>query len=156
MEWFFRSVPKSFRGVSLGNSSLPHLALLGLLWLTPNQAAARSIFLNGADVSGVRNQSMNDVSVHIDELGNVMISAPQYKVHDRSRYHPINKQKKPAHQADAIFPNARGTVQALPSHPEKGAVAEVNVELPAGEVPQKSLKEETKAKTAKASADPKQ
>jgi hypothetical protein len=156
MEWFYRAVSKKCRSVSTGNFQVFHIALLAMLLLNPCEAAARSIFLNGADVSGVRNQSMNDVSVHIDDLGNVMISAPQYKIHDRSRYHPINKQNKPTHQTSAISADAHGTVHALPSHPEKGAVAEVNVEVPAGEVPPKALKAETNDKTAKTPADLKQ
>lgn len=48
--------------------------------VAPTQALARSVFLNGVDISNVRNQTFKDASVSIDKDGNVRIEAPGYKV----------------------------------------------------------------------------
>ncbi|MCP4600538.1 MAG: hypothetical protein GY847_08405 [Proteobacteria bacterium] len=41
---------------------------------------ARSVFLNGVNVSAVRNQTFEKASVTIDKKGNIYIDAPQYKI----------------------------------------------------------------------------
>jgi len=43
-------------------------------------AAPPKIFLNGVDITGVKNQQFEDADVKIDSEGNVLINAPQYKV----------------------------------------------------------------------------
>ena len=48
--------------------------------IAPVQAFARSVFLNGVDISNVRNQTFKDATVSIDKDGNVRIEAPGYKV----------------------------------------------------------------------------
>jgi len=44
------------------------------------QALARSVFLNGANIDSVRNQTLKKVDLFIDSEGNVHIEAPEYKV----------------------------------------------------------------------------
>jgi len=43
-------------------------------------ASARSVYLNGFDISDVRNQSFDKAKVTIDKDGNIRIDAPQYDV----------------------------------------------------------------------------
>lgn len=43
-------------------------------------AAARSIYLNGVDISSVRGQTFKDVTVLVDEKGDVHLSSDRYKV----------------------------------------------------------------------------
>ncbi len=44
------------------------------------EAHARSVFLNGVDISAVRNQTFKKTTVHIDNKGNIRIDAPGYNV----------------------------------------------------------------------------
>ncbi len=58
---------------------LPILLAAGL-WLGPGQAAAVAVFINGENVTGVRNVSLVNARVRIDERGNVHVEAPGYTV----------------------------------------------------------------------------
>ncbi len=64
------------------------LLMIGLSHAAP--ASARSVFLNGTDVSSSRNQRLNNVAVTIDENGNLFIEAPQYRVHEENTYMPLS------------------------------------------------------------------
>ncbi len=44
-------------------------------------AWASSVYLNGVDISGAMNQDLKGVDVHINNMGNVFLSAPKYYVH---------------------------------------------------------------------------
>lgn len=48
--------------------------------LVAGGVSARSIYLNGVDISGVRGQTFEKAEVTIDKDGNVRIDAPQYDV----------------------------------------------------------------------------
>lgn len=50
---------------------------------------ARMIYLNGKNISSVRDQQLDGVSVRIDANGNVHISAPQYEVQESMHYRPL-------------------------------------------------------------------
>jgi hypothetical protein len=50
---------------------------------------ARMIYLNGKNISSVREQQLEGVSVRIDASGNVHISAPHYEVQESSQYRPL-------------------------------------------------------------------
>lgn len=52
---------------------------------------SRSLFLNGIDISSARNQEMKNVTIRIDESGNLFIEAPQYNVREESEYLPVTK-----------------------------------------------------------------
>lgn len=43
-------------------------------------AMARSVFLNGVDISGLTKQTFKNATVHIDENGDIHLDAPGYKV----------------------------------------------------------------------------
>lgn len=51
----------------------------------------RSIFLNGVDISSARNKDLKNVDIHIDESGNLFISAPHYQVIEEDAYVPLSK-----------------------------------------------------------------
>lgn len=79
-------------------------------------ALARSVFLNGTDVSSSRNQRLSNVAVTIDENGNVFIEAPHYRVNEESTYMPLSSWVKgvniPEHKSGPDL-HAKG----LPSAP---------------------------------------
>jgi hypothetical protein len=43
-------------------------------------AMAKKVFLNGVDITGLKNQTFKNATVHIDEKGDIHLSAPGYKV----------------------------------------------------------------------------
>lgn len=66
---------------------------------------ARMVYLNGRNISTVREQQLDGVSVRIDAHGNLHISAPHYEVQDSTHYRPllprdIPRVSKPAPQVD--------------------------------------------------------
>ncbi len=103
------------------NSFASTVVMLSLALLVSGQSKApalsgRSLFLNGTDISSARNQLLKNVTLRIDEEGNVFIEAPHYNVREESEYLPISKwagSKHPAHNA---------TVRALP-HPQTAGTA---------------------------------
>jgi hypothetical protein len=50
---------------------------------------ARMIYLNGRNISSVRDQQLEGVNVRIDAHGNVYISAPHYEVQESTHYRPL-------------------------------------------------------------------
>ena len=52
---------------------------------------ARTIFLNGVDISAAKSQDLKNVTVHIDERGDVYISAPHYQVNEENTFMPLSK-----------------------------------------------------------------
>lgn len=69
---------------------------------------ARIIYLNGNNVSSVRNQTLENVTIRIDENGNVHITAPQYEVATDSSYHPLLPSELPR------FPKHRIEIEGMP------------------------------------------
>jgi len=63
------------------NVKRPVVALVcaALIAVAP-AAMARKVFLNGVDITGVKNQTFKNATVHIDENGDIHLSAPGYKV----------------------------------------------------------------------------
>ena len=59
--------------------AFPTLMVLLLAGLLPAVAAA-DVYLNGVDITGVRNQTFENATVRIDAQGNVHIDAPGYAV----------------------------------------------------------------------------
>jgi len=53
-------------------------------------AVARSIYLNGIDISSSRNQTLKKVNLRIDENGNLYIEAPHYQVDEQQSYTPLS------------------------------------------------------------------
>lgn len=88
-----------------------YIALLALLTLS-ELAEARSVYLNGVDISGAINQELSNVDIHINEKGDLFISAPHYEVHEEGPFLPMKgNQKKTLRQMEHKPP------QELPSKP---------------------------------------
>ncbi len=70
---------------------------------------ARSIFVNGHDVSSVRSQELKNVNIRIDAQGNVFIDAPQYDVLEQDKYLPLSQYqqnvRKAKHQPKSSLPS---------------------------------------------------
>ncbi len=52
----------------------------------------RSVYVNGIDISSVRNQSLTHVDVKIDGNGDLYIVAPQYEVQQENTFVPLGQQ----------------------------------------------------------------
>lgn len=53
--------------------------------------AAPNVYFNGVDITGVANQSFSNVSVQLDAMGNVIITAPQYHLMNFEKSHQANQ-----------------------------------------------------------------
>lgn len=105
---------------------------------------ARMIYLNGKNISSVRDQQLDGVSVRIDANGNVHISAPHYEVQESMHYRPllpsdIPKVAKPRVGRDAPLLQGRYSKPASkPVDSVSGAVPPIEAEdpeSPADDVP---------------------
>lgn len=65
-------------------------ALLGLT----STLSARSIYLNGVDISSAQNQELKSVNITINENGDIFIIAPHYHVNEEDTYMPLSSLKK--------------------------------------------------------------
>lgn len=73
------------------------------LILIYSKAHSKSIFLNGTDISSVRNHHLKKVDLFIDPKGNIIIQAPHYQVHLIDQYTPL--------QHPLVVPSATPTHQ---------------------------------------------
>jgi hypothetical protein len=55
-------------------------ALVAGSWIAPGAASAADVFINGENVTGIRNVTLASARVRIDEQGNVHVDAPGYTV----------------------------------------------------------------------------
>ena len=70
----------------------PIMALLVsmVLWLwLADVSWARNIFLNGVDISSTRGQLLENVTIQIDDKGDLFINAPNYVVQEEENYVPL-------------------------------------------------------------------
>ena len=73
-------------------------------------ASAKSVYLNGKDISSARRQALKRVDVRIDEVGNVFIEGPQYQVMEEKTYSPLQSKpelpvSKPEHRPPGQLPD---------------------------------------------------
>lgn len=54
-----------------------------------NNYTSKMIYLNGMNISSVKNQELEQVDIKIDNYGNIYITAPQYDVSIENSYHPL-------------------------------------------------------------------
>jgi hypothetical protein len=71
--------------------------------------AGRIIYLNGVNITSVRNQELENVNIHIDNNGNIYIEAPQYEVGTEQSFHPLMPSELPK------FPKAQIKDSPIPS-----------------------------------------
>lgn len=99
---------------------------------------ARMIYLNGKNVSSVRDQQLDGVNVRIDSNGNVHILAPHYEVQESTHYRPllpndVPKVSKPVPAVDEPLLSGRHSKAAAPTDSAKplqatGAVPPVEMD----------------------------
>jgi hypothetical protein len=68
-----------------------HLIIALFTFFIAQSASARSVYLNGTDISSARGQQLKNVSIHINEKGDVFITAPHYQVNEEDAYVPLSK-----------------------------------------------------------------
>ena len=77
-----------------------NLLLSLVLFAASTTTIAGKLFLNGTDITGIKNQDVQQVDIHIDEHGDIYISAPHYSVTEQASYLPLGQyQSHPEHQA---------------------------------------------------------
>jgi hypothetical protein len=85
--------------------------------MTAAPSGLRSIFLNGSDISGARNQQLKNVDVQIAENGDIFIVAPHYQVAEEDAFTPLSKfvqgMKQPVHKA----PQKISAAESVPTAP---------------------------------------
>jgi hypothetical protein len=104
--------------------------LIGAAFLSiAGNASARSVFLNGIDVSSARNQTLKNVQIKINENGDVFIIAPHYQVNEEETYTPLSRYVQGSSGPVHVVPRA----EVEPSVEIKGAASAVTT--PAGTPP---------------------
>lgn len=96
------------------------------------QFPARLVFLNGANISTVREQDLQNVSVTIDQNGNLHLKAAHYEVNTDSSYHPLLPSElprlpKPVPAPDGL-PHARYSKET--GRPSEGTPSEARTDVP--------------------------
>ncbi len=61
-------------------------------------APLQSVFLNGENVVGLRNQTLHGVTVRFDAHGNISIDAPHYEIEYDTSFHPLLPEELPQMQ----------------------------------------------------------
>ncbi|MEZ4743737.1 MAG: hypothetical protein R3B45_15050 [Bdellovibrionota bacterium] len=91
---------------------------LGLIGATP-PADARNIYLNGIDISNAFNQDLENVSIHINESGDIFVIAPHYQVNEEETFLPLSKL-----QARTIDQNGQQHTARIPIHKKPSPLPE--------------------------------
>lgn len=68
-----------------------HLIICALTLFLTQSAQARSVYLNGTDISSARGQELKNVTIHINEKGDIFVIAPHYQVNEEDAYVPLSK-----------------------------------------------------------------
>lgn len=99
-------------------AALLMLSISDMLW-------ARSIFLNGKDISSARNEDLKNVEIRIDQHGDVFIIAPHYAVHEEETFTPFSRYAQgtpPSHATGNELPNRVGTPATTPIRSDTSGV----------------------------------
>jgi hypothetical protein len=95
---------------------------------------ARVIYLNGRNVSSVRDQTLEGVNVSIDSHGNIHIIAPHYEVQESTHYRPLFGKDVPRFSkpvpsgANLSNPNSIPEVAPAPTQPDGAVVPPISAE----------------------------
>lgn len=63
---------------------------------------SRMVYLNGQNITATKNQTLDNVTVRIDEMGNIHLTAPHYEIATDSSYHPLLPSELPRFPKDHI------------------------------------------------------
>lgn len=125
MTEFVSSLALSRLPLRMGSRVLSQLIGLSLLALCfAGVSEARSIFLNGVDISNARNQSLEGVDIRIDSEGNIFIIGNHYEIHQQQPLPPLVPKANlpstpPPHKPRAKRPVGPGgsTIDSPAGHP---------------------------------------
>ena len=131
--------------------SLMIFVVLGLVLST--SASARSLYLNGTDISSARGQELKKVNVIINEHGDIFIIAPHYQVQEEDSYIPLSKfvqgMNLPKHKAPQKFgpdgPKAVSNKKFAPVKNQEGQIVKAGDPLPNFNQPVQKEKEGAKS-----------
>jgi hypothetical protein len=92
--------------------------------LAASVSHARSVFINGVDVSSGKNIQLKNVQVTINEHGDIHISAPQYDVNEEDNFTPLSRfvhgsgtSQQPVHKPMQAFPtDGHSSAPTAPAH----------------------------------------
>ncbi len=84
----------------MGKSLLVLIAMM-----VSSSAWARSVYLNGIDISSARHQSMKNVNIRIDGDGNLFIEGAHYQVNEENTYYPLSSSRP-----DPLAPPKKGEI----------------------------------------------
>jgi hypothetical protein len=71
--------------------------------LATNAWADPTVTFNGIDVTGLQNQKFNNVNIEFDAKGNIILTAPQYKLVNTAPQTPTPNTQTPTQQADSAL-----------------------------------------------------
>lgn len=66
--------------------------VFGISLSSYNNLIARSLFLNGTDISSIRHHVLENVTIKINGNGDIFIEAPHYQINEESSYMPLSKE----------------------------------------------------------------
>ena len=97
------------------------VAILGIA--LSSSALARTVYLNGVDISSARNQTLKKVNLRIDERGNLFIEAPHYQVNEETTFTPLSSYlhqsaRQPMHEKRRELPKELSEVGATKKLPD--------------------------------------
>lgn len=97
--------------------------LIGLSCCFSQKILARSIFLNGVDISSAKTQQLKKVDVKIDEKGDIHIMAPHYQVHEENTFVPLSagRVRLPVHIDEPLHFQKEGDMPGVPEQIMHGA-----------------------------------
>ena len=89
-------------------------AICSLVCLFAPITEARSLYLNGIDISGAKGQELHGVNMRIGENGDVYIEGPNYQVSDEDSFTPLSTYvhhlNRPNHKPADSLPQAISAV----------------------------------------------
>lgn len=145
-----KTITQLTRNLLLGSSSA--LLFLFLATASSQTAQARSIYLNGIDISNAQGQDIENVNIHINENGDIFIIAPHYQVNEEETYMPLSKLQSRSSLHGKKF-SRPGTMpqhkkpRELPSHVDPTRMRTPDKQLPAVELqPASDLQGKTTSK----------
>jgi hypothetical protein len=133
---------------------LPAIITIATTFLIPVAANARSIYLNGTDISSARGQELKNVTLHINEKGDVFIVAPHYQVNEEDTFVPLSKYVQGMNIPVHKNPKALSKSVNVPTKFTSGQIEKAGDESPADKPPEENPnKDEAPSETKSESGD---
>lgn len=110
---------------------LPFILASMCTLLATNAWADPTVTFNGIDVTGLQNQKFNNVDIEFDEKGNIILTAPQYKLVNTTPQTPVPTTQTPTpHNNSAHIPAPNSTTPAPNSTTPTANISNMPQDLP--------------------------